>query len=147
MNAADCLLSVGADTAVALECGDRRITYAELRAAVARAGGAWHALGLEPGERVVVFAPDSDDWVIAYLGAIFAGGVAIGINPHLALRDLAPILTDSEVRYVWCEADLAGPVSVLAKSLPGGPTVVAAGGGGSSDWTVAMQAATLNRVP
>ncbi len=142
MNAADCLLSVGADTAVALECGDRRITYADLRAAVARAGGAWHALGLEPGERVVVFAPDSDDWVIAYLGAIFAGGVAIGINPHLALRDLAPILTDSEVRYVWCEADLAGPVSVLARSLPGGPTVVAAGGGGSSDWTVAMQAAT-----
>ena len=38
MNAAECLLSAGADAAVALECGDRRVTYAELRAAVPRAG-------------------------------------------------------------------------------------------------------------
>jgi acyl-coenzyme A synthetase/AMP-(fatty) acid ligase len=141
MNAAECLLSVGADAAVALECGDRRVTYAELRVAVPRAGAAWHALGLTPGARAVVLAPDSDDWVVAYLGAIWAGGVAIGINPHLALRDLAPILSDSEVRYVWCERELAGSVSALAESLPDGPTVVAPGGV-SRDWTVAMQAAT-----
>ena len=132
----------GADAAVALECGDRRVTYAELRAAVPRAGGAWRALGLEPGARVVIFAPDSDDWVIAYLGAIWAGGVAIGVNPHLALRDLAPILSDSEVRYVWCEPEIAAPVAALAGSLPDGPAVVVCGGGGSGDWTVAMQRAT-----
>ena len=142
MNAAECLLSAGADAAVALECGDRRVTYAELRAAVPRAGGAWRALGLEPGARVVIFAPDSDDWVIAYLGAIWAGGVVIGVNPHLALSDLAPILTDSEVRFIWCEPDLAKPVAALAQSLPDGPTVVVPGDGGSRNWTVAMHAAS-----
>jgi acyl-coenzyme A synthetase/AMP-(fatty) acid ligase len=142
VNAAECLLSVGADAAVALECGDRRVTYGELRAAVARAAGAWRALGLEPGERVVIFAPDSDDWVIAYLGAIWAGGVAIGVNPHLALRDLSPILSDSEVHYVWCEPELARPVAALAKSLPDGPAVVVRGDGGGHDWAVAMQDAT-----
>jgi acyl-coenzyme A synthetase/AMP-(fatty) acid ligase len=142
VNAAECLLSVGADAAVALECGDRRVTYGELRAAVARAAGAWRALGLEPGERVVIFAPDSDDWVIAYLGAIWAGGVAIGVNPHLALRDLSPILSDSEEHYVWCEPELARPVAALAKSLPDGPAVVVRGDGGGHDWAVAMQDAT-----
>lgn len=141
MNAAECLLSVGADTAVALECGDRRVTYAELRAAVPRAAGAWRVLGLEPGARAVVFAPDSDDWVIAYLGAIWAGGIAIGINPHLALRDLAPILADSDVRFVWCEPDLAAAVATLAASLPDGPTVVAARETRGRDWTAALQAA------
>ena len=143
MNAAECLLATGADAAVALECGERRVTYAELRRAVPRAGGAWRALGLTPGARVVVFAPDSDDWVIAYLGAIWAGGVAIGVNPHLALADLAPILTDSVVRYVWCEPDLAAAVSKLAKGLPEGLAVVTAGGGRGRDWTAALAAAPI----
>ncbi len=138
MNAAQWLLSVGADAAVALECGERRITYAALRAAVAHAAGAWRALGVASGARVAVFAPDSDDWVIAYLGAIWAGGVAIGINPRLALTDLGPILADSEVRYVWCEADVAAPVATLAKTLPEPPMVVAPGGGAGSDWTRAL---------
>jgi acyl-coenzyme A synthetase/AMP-(fatty) acid ligase len=141
MNAAECLLAVGAERAVALECGERRITYAALREAVPRAAGAWQRLGLTTGERVVVFAPDSDDWVRAYLGAMWAGGVAIGVNPHLPLSDLGPILADSEVRYVWCEPDAAGPLCALAQSLPDGPVVVAPGGGDALDWTAAVAAA------
>ena len=141
MNAAECLLSGGADAAVALVCGDRHVTYAELRVAVPRAAGAWRSLGLSPGARAVVFAPDSEDWVVAYLGAIWAGGVAIGVNPHLALSDLAPILTDSEVRHVWCEPDVAGPLASLAGSLPHAPVVVAAGGGHGRDWHAALRAA------
>ncbi len=139
MNAAECLLAVGADAAIALDCGERCVTYAELRAAVPRAAAAWRALGLEPGARVVVFAPDSDDWVIAYLGAIWAGGVAIGVNPHLALADLAPILADSEVRHLWCEPDQARALCALARSLAAGPAIVAAGSRGDRDWTAAVR--------
>lgn len=60
MNAAAYLLATGHSGAIALECGAQRLTYGELRDAVARAGGAWRARGLEPGERVLVFAPDGD---------------------------------------------------------------------------------------
>jgi acyl-coenzyme A synthetase/AMP-(fatty) acid ligase len=141
MNAAECLLEVGDAAAVALECGAKRVTYAELREAVPRAAAAWQGLGLTKGERVVVFAPDSDDWVRAYLGAIWAGGVAIGVNPHLPLADLGPILADSEVRYVWCEPELAGPLDALAQSLPDAPAIVAAGGGAGRDWTSALAGA------
>ncbi len=141
MNAAECLLSVGADAAVALECGDERVTYAALRAAVARAAGAWKALGLAPGARAIVFAPDSPDWVIAYLGAIWAGGVAIGVNPRLGLADLAPIVTDSEVRFIWCEPESAAAVAGLAATLPAPPTVVTAGPGAHADWTATLAAA------
>ncbi|MGB0129243.1 MAG: AMP-binding protein, partial [Rhodocyclaceae bacterium] len=101
MNAAECLLSVGADAAIALECADERLSYAALRAAVRRSAGAWRELGLLPGDRVIVFAPDGIDWVIAYLGAIWAGGVAIGVNARLPMADLGPILADGEVRFVW----------------------------------------------
>lgn len=140
MNAAECLLSVGADDAVALECGDGRITYASLRDAVRRAAGAWRALGVATGTRVVIFAPDSIDWVIAYLGVIWAGGVAIGVNPRLALADLGPIVGDSEVRYVWCEADAAPGIGVLAGTLQAAPAVIAPGGSDGHDWAAALRA-------
>jgi len=139
MNAAETLLAIGADDAVAIECGERKVTYAALREAVPRAAGAWRALGLAPGMRVIVFAPDSDDWVIAYLGAIWAGGVAIGVNPHLALADLAPIVNDSEIAFVWCEADIAPKLAALAKTLPNAPAIVSPTSDAARDWTEALR--------
>jgi len=43
MNAAAYLLATGQANASALECGAERLTYGELRDAVARAAGAWRA--------------------------------------------------------------------------------------------------------
>jgi acyl-coenzyme A synthetase/AMP-(fatty) acid ligase len=141
MNAAERLLSAGAEGAVALECGEAATTYGELRDRVARAGAAWRSLGLERGERVIVFAPDSIDWVVAYLGAIWAGGVAFGVNPRLGLSDFGPILGDSEARYVWCEADAAPGIAILARTIPHGPAIVASGAVEAGDWTAALAGA------
>jgi acyl-coenzyme A synthetase/AMP-(fatty) acid ligase len=137
MNAAACLFEVGAESRIAIECGDRRISYGELRQAVARAAGAWQRLGLAPDERVVVFAPDSIEFVQAYLGVIWAGGVAIAVNPRLAVSDLAPILIESAVRFVWTAAELAPQLALLARTMPQ-PFGVAAG----DDWDAACSAAT-----
>jgi acyl-coenzyme A synthetase/AMP-(fatty) acid ligase len=143
MNAAECLLSVGADAAIALECADERLSYAELRAAIGRAAGAWRELGLLPGDRVVVFAPDGIDWVTAYLGAIWAGGVAIGVNARLPMADLGPILADGEVRFVWAGLAEAPAVAGLARTLPLPPEVVAANAvAGCADWRHAYKAAS-----
>ncbi len=146
INAAARLFENGAVGHTAIECGARQISYGELRDSVARAGGAWRALGLGGDERVAVFAPDSIDWVTAYLGAIWAGGVAIGINPRLSMEDLAPILVESEVRFVWTTAELAPQVAALAQTLARPPLVIAATGvpalHGSRDWGAACAAAT-----
>lgn len=133
MNAAQTLLQCGAPQATALECGDERLCYGELRDRVCRAAGAWRSLGLQPGERVVVLAPDSIAWVEAYLGAIWAGGVAIGINPRLAIGELLPILTESVVRFVWCERDEAAELANALTGMALAPTLVV-GGPGESDW-------------
>ena len=141
MNAAERLLCAGADRAVALECGDGRIDYATLRESVRRAGGAWQSVGVDAGARVVILARDSIDWVVAYFGVIWAGGVAIGVNPRLPPADLAPILADSEVRFVWCDEDEASGVCALAASLAAPPVVVANGGHDGVDWPSALRAA------
>jgi len=105
MNAAEHLLASGADGKVAIESWDARVTYGELREAVGRAAASWRALGLEPGERVLIFAPDSINWVIAYLGAIWAGGIAVGLNSRLFERELSAILAESGARFVWCSPE------------------------------------------
>ena len=118
MNAAQTLLHAGAPQATALECGSEQVSYEALRERVRVAAGAWRALGLGSGERVIVFAPDSIEWVVAYLGAIWAGGVAIGINPRLAMSELAPILAESEVHFIWCEADTVAALTPLLEGVP-----------------------------
>ena len=138
MNAAQTLLQAGAAHATALECGSEKLTYEALRQRVRQAAGAWQELGLREGGRVIVLAPDSIDWVVAYLGVIWAGGVAIGVNPRLALSELAAIVSESEVRFIWCEAESVA----LLRPLLALPTELVASGPGESAW-----AAQLARSP
>jgi acyl-coenzyme A synthetase/AMP-(fatty) acid ligase len=114
MNAAEYVLMSGADGKIAVECWDERITYAELRDAVARSATVWRARGLEPGERVLVVAPDSIDWVIAYLSIIWAGGVAVGLNERLFDRELTMVLHETDATFVYCDQ---GSVSRLEELL------------------------------
>ena len=133
INAAETLLQAGVPQATALECGSETLTYEALRQQVRIAAGAWRALGLQQGERVIIFAPDSIAWVVAYLGVIWAGGVAIGVNPRLSPSELAPILQESEVRFVWCETDSVAPLTPLLAGMPQAPALIESGPG-ESPW-------------
>lgn len=124
-NAAACLFEVGQQDHVAIECGSRRATYGELRQAVARGASVWKSQGLTTDDRVVVFAPDSIAWVEAYLAVIWAGGVAIGVNPRLGMSDLAPILAESGVRFVWTTAESVPQLVALTKTMQTPPRIVA----------------------
>jgi benzoate-CoA ligase len=114
MNAAETLLSTGEGNRTALECADSSLSYSELRDAVRRAAGMWRELGLETGERVLVYASDSIDWVIAYLGVIWAGGVAVGLNSRLFEKDLSVVLSDCGARFVFSDP---GEVATLQRLL------------------------------
>lgn len=141
INAAWSLLQSGAPQATALECGCEQISYETLRSQVRRAAGAWRGLGLQTGNRVLISAPDSIDWVVAYLGVIWAGGVAVGINPRLPAHELAPILTESEVSFVWCEPDGALAMTALLEQMAQAPQLVI-GGAVDSPWASRLRAAT-----
>ena len=124
MNAAGYLLATGQASATALECGAERLSYGELREAVARAAGAWRARGLAQGERVLVFAPDSIPWVIAYLGAIWAGGVAVGLNSRLFERELRIVLSESGARFIWCSESSRALLELLLANIADPPQLV-----------------------
>jgi acyl-coenzyme A synthetase/AMP-(fatty) acid ligase/rubrerythrin len=80
---------------IALACGEQQLSYGELRDRVARAAGLWRSRGLRPGDRVAVKLPDGIDWVVAFLGTIWAGGVAVAVNPQIPAAEWSYILDEA----------------------------------------------------
>lgn len=95
LNGAALLLAAGADDTVALACGDQQITYAELRQRVGCAAAVWRERGLQRGDRVAIKLPDGIDWVVAFLGTIWAGGVAVAVNPQIPAPEWQYILEEA----------------------------------------------------
>ena len=104
-NAAALLLEGKPDDAPALACAGARLSYGELRDRVARAAAAWHARGVAPGDRVAVKLADGCDWVIAFLGAIWAGGVAVAVNPRVPRAEWHYILDEAGFAAILVEGD------------------------------------------
>jgi acyl-coenzyme A synthetase/AMP-(fatty) acid ligase/rubrerythrin len=95
INAAALLLAAGDAARTAVVCGDQQLTYGELRDRVARAAGLWRARGLKPGDRVAIKLPDGIDWVVAFLGTLWAGGVAVAVNPQIPAPEWHYILDEA----------------------------------------------------
>ena len=62
-----------------------RRTYAEILQSVRRAAGRWAALGVEPGDRVLISQPTSWTWLDAWLGATILGALPVAVAPGAAL--------------------------------------------------------------
>lgn len=76
-------------------------TWTELDAVLNRVTNALLSLNLAGDRRVAVFAPNSADAVLAYLGAILAGASSVPINFHLTADELEYILRDSAAQALF----------------------------------------------
>ena len=110
MNAAEHVLSTGKDGATALACGSESITYAELRERVARTAGWLQDNGVTRGDRVIVVGADSIAWVVAWLAAIWAGAIAVGVNPRLKAEELGEVFGETAARACFADAEAAAAV-------------------------------------
>jgi len=94
------------DHAVALSClekdGLSRITFREWRAASLAVAARLAALGVRPGDRVVLSGHNRPAWPIAYFGILRAGAVAVPVDPALEGPLLANIVRSSGARMaIW----------------------------------------------
>lgn len=105
LNAAELLLGDHAADAPALRCGDRAWTRGQLRDRVARAAAVWAAQGIAAGDRVAIKLPDGFEWVEAFLGAIWAGAVAVAVNPRIPTGEWHYILDEAGFSAVLAEHD------------------------------------------
>jgi benzoate-CoA ligase family protein len=84
---------------VAIECGDDRVTYAQLSARVNRLGtGLRDTLAVRMEERVLLLLPDIPEFAYCFFGAIKIGAVPVPINTLLHANDYEYFLNDTRAR-------------------------------------------------
>jgi acyl-CoA synthetase (AMP-forming)/AMP-acid ligase II len=118
----------------ALVDDDRRLTFARLATAADEAARAYVAAGIEPGDRVAIWAPNMGAWVIAALGAFRAGAVVVTVNTRFKGDEAAHVISTAGARLLVTVTDFLGTdyVTLLADAEGGVPsclerTVVLAG--------------------
>src|SRR6266702_3063414 len=76
-----------------------RWTYAELKSRADAFASGLLALGMEPGDRIGIWAPNCAEWTIAQFATAKAGLILVNINPAYRLSELEHVL-----RAVGCRA-------------------------------------------
>ncbi len=82
-----------------------RLTYSELAGAAARAARALIASGIEAGDRVSIWAPNTTEWAIAALGIHSAGAVLVPLNTRFKAAEAAYILGRADVKLLFTVTD------------------------------------------
>jgi acyl-coenzyme A synthetase/AMP-(fatty) acid ligase/rubrerythrin len=104
LNAADVVLGRHDPQRTALCCGDENISHGMLRDRVARTAAVWRARGLHAGDRVAIKLPDGCDWVSAFLGTMWAGSVAVAVNPRIPAPEWQYILDEAGFSIILAES-------------------------------------------
>jgi len=86
---------------VAIECGDQRITYAEVLEHVNRAGNMLrHQFAVRIEERIVLLLLDGPEFIYTFFGAVKIGAVPIPTSTLWKPADYEYVLNDSRARVV-----------------------------------------------
>ncbi len=127
---------------VAVVDGDKNLTFAELYEEARTFGAALVASGIEPGDRVSIWAFNSLEWIVATLGLWQAGAVLVPINTRFKGIETGDLLRRSRARALVTVSNFLGTdyVAMLRDAdvdLPDLQTIVVARGNapeGTEDW-------------
>jgi fatty-acyl-CoA synthase len=78
----------------------RRWTYAELNAAADEVALGLLARGIEPGDRVGIWAPNCAEWVITQYATAKIGAILVNVNPAYRTHELAYVVKQSGMRTI-----------------------------------------------
>src|SRR5439155_23697342 len=109
--------------------GTVHLSFKQLQAAAREAARAYIALGVEPGDKVAIWAPNVWEWVVALGGLHAAGAVLVPLNTRFKGAEAAYILEKSGARMVMTVAGFLGAdyVGMLREAGAGLPIVVLRG--------------------
>ncbi|NCA70860.1 MAG: long-chain fatty acid--CoA ligase [Sphingobacteriia bacterium] len=92
-------------TRTAIHFAGRDTSFAEFDALSDRVAAHLAAQGVQPGDRIGLYCPNSDAFAIAYYGILKAGAIVVPINLLLAPPEVAWILDDAQATgLIWHEA-------------------------------------------
>jgi 2-aminobenzoate-CoA ligase len=94
-------------------------TYAELRDRADRIARVLvHEMGVVPGNRVLLRAPNTPMLAAAWFGVVKAGAIAVATMPLLRAKELAQIIDKAQVSHALCDAALADELAAAQAQCP-----------------------------
>jgi HIP---CoA ligase len=100
--------------------GPLRLNFTQLAERIRCAAGAFADLGVEKGERVAIWAPNSAEWIIAAFGLLTAGGVLVPVNTRFKAEEAADVIGRSGATAVLVQKGFLG----LDYTAPAGVPVI-----------------------
>ncbi|MGR6963823.1 non-ribosomal peptide synthetase [Geodermatophilus sp. URMC 61] len=104
--------------AVAVVCGDRQWTYAELNARANHLARALLARGVRREDVVAVVMERDLEWVAAVLAVYKSGGAYLPLEPHFPAGRIGTALTRAECRLVLTEERSSTTLDQALETLP-----------------------------
>src|SRR5215831_2514592 len=104
---------------LAIRCAAGEVTYAALADGVNRCGNALVALGLAPGQRMVMVVKDCPEFFYLFWGAIKTGIIPVPLNAILRAADYRVIIEDAGCSAVVYSPEFAGEVEPALAAAPG----------------------------
>nr|QQZ45557.1 CysK [synthetic construct] len=98
--------------AIALVCGDERVTYSALNRRASQIARRLRAAGIGPDTLVGLCAGRSIELVCGVLGILKAGGAYVPIDPTSSPEVIYDVLYESKVRHLLTESRLVGGLPV-----------------------------------
>ena len=94
--------------ALAVEDGAATLSFTGLADAALRAARALVAAGMEPGERVAIWAPNRWEWIVAALGVQLAGGAIVTLNTRYKGSEAAYQIRKCRTRFLFTVGEFLG---------------------------------------
>nr|WP_083905114.1 AMP-binding protein [Nocardia transvalensis] len=94
--------------ATAVSDGDVRLSWARLLDEVRRTAGALIARGVEPGDRIAIWAPNTFHWVVAALATHYAGAALVPLNTRYVADEAADVLERVDAKALFVASPFLG---------------------------------------
>ncbi len=111
-------LKAGRGARVAFHDDAGTLTYAQLAERVNRFGSGLLAMGLRMEDRVLLAMHDTNEWPVAFLGAIRAGIIPVAVNTLLTTKDYEFMLSDSRAKALVVSEALLPQFKPIVEKLP-----------------------------
>ena len=98
--------------------GPLRLSFSDVVHRIRCAAGAFANLGIDKGERVAVWAPNSAEWIIAAFGIMTAGAVLVPVNTRFKADEAADIIVRSGAKAVMTQPGFLGQDYQAPEGVP-----------------------------
>jgi amino acid adenylation domain-containing protein len=118
----------------ALVAGSQRLTYADIERRSDAIARSLVALGVERGDRVVIFADNTAETVIAFWATLKANAIVVVVNPLTKVDKLAYMLNDCRAKVLVSDGHLANVFGAAAEKSSHLKAVIVSGKVERDEW-------------